>query len=268
MEIKCPKCRYRFEVRCAPGVRELTCVCPRCGTPFSHELPEEESAVPAADVTDGKKADYKRCVTPLQAACNEAKDGLQQEGHSSAATTEARPTQFQGSQQPRPVNLRPDADTVQKKGGPFGFGFKSILFALLLFFALVLFGPHACHSEESYTSRDVSDYMPMGEIEELAVDSFDTSVTKEDAKLTPKWVFGTWKVTTEYGTIEVRIADQWLRETSDGGTSHATFYYTPGQLNCSFPDDGRQVKTYYRLDENKHLIDAGEGMWMTKISDR
>lgn len=99
------------------------------------------------------------------------------------------------------------------------------------------------------------------------MDSVDTSVTKRDAKPTPGWVFGTWQITTEYGKINVRIADKWIRETSEGGTSHGTFYYTRGQLNCSFPDDGHQVKTYYRLDEDRHLIDAGEGMWMTKISD-
>ena len=55
MEIKCPKCRFRFEVDCPQGVRTLSCVCPRCGTPFAHELPTDDEATAAApSATDDK----------------------------------------------------------------------------------------------------------------------------------------------------------------------------------------------------------------------
>ncbi|WP_146154264.1 zinc ribbon domain-containing protein [Prevotella sp. oral taxon 376] len=267
MEIKCPKCRYRFEVWRGSGVRELSCVCPRCGTPFSYELPEDEPAAHAAEVTDGEEEHYKPSVIALQAVGNKAGSGLQQDKMPSPAPAAEKSTAPPVGPQPYSTGPRPDTGTVRKKKSPFGCGFKGCLIALLALFALILFGPHAGHSDESYVAEDAAGGTTVEAIEEIPVDSFDTSVTKQDARPTPDWVFGRWQIATEYGNIEVHIADKWISETSDGGTSHATFYYTPGQLNCFFSDDGHQVKTYYRLDEDKHLIDAGEGMWMTKKSD-
>ncbi len=248
-------------------MRELSCVCPRCGTPFSYELPEDEPAAHAAEVTDGEEEHYKPSVIALQAVSNNAGSGPRQNEEPSPAPAAEMSAASPAGRQPYSAGLRPDADAVQKKKAPFGCGFKSILIALLALFAIILFGPRACHSEESYTAEDIVGDTTVEAIEEIPADSFDTSVTERDAKPTPDWVFGRWQIATEYGNIEVHIADKWISETSDGGTSHATFYYTPGQLNCFFPDDGHQVKTYYRLDEDRHLIDAGEGMWMTKKSD-
>lgn len=248
-------------------MRELSCVCPRCGTPFNYEIPEEEPVGHTAEVTNGKEGCYKPSVIALQTVSNKAGDGLRQEESPSSAPAAENSTASPAAPQPYSAEPRPEADIVEQKKEPYGCGFKSILVALLAFFAIILFGPRACYSEESYTAENVAGDIIMGTIEEVPVDSFDTSVTKQDAKPTPDWVFGRWQMATEYGNIEVHIADNRITETSEGGTSHATFYYTPGQLNCFFPDDGHLVKTYYRLDEDKHLIDAGEGMWMTKKSD-
>ena len=41
MEVKCPKCRFKYDTAVAPGITELACVCPRCGTPFSYVVTEE-----------------------------------------------------------------------------------------------------------------------------------------------------------------------------------------------------------------------------------
>ena len=54
MEIKCPKCRFRYEEQETPGITEMACVCPRCGTPFIHKIedakaPEPTSSVPSTD---------------------------------------------------------------------------------------------------------------------------------------------------------------------------------------------------------------------------
>ena len=42
MIVKCPKCRLRFEMPVTHGIKELSCVCERCGTPFTYEIPEED----------------------------------------------------------------------------------------------------------------------------------------------------------------------------------------------------------------------------------
>ena len=42
MEIRCPKCKYKFEEEIAPGILEKACVCPRCGTPFIYNVENED----------------------------------------------------------------------------------------------------------------------------------------------------------------------------------------------------------------------------------
>ena len=41
MIVKCPKCRFKYETPVAPGVKELSCVCSRCGFPFTYAVPED-----------------------------------------------------------------------------------------------------------------------------------------------------------------------------------------------------------------------------------
>ena len=38
MIIKCPHCRFKYEDEVAPGIQELSCVCPRCAYPFTVQL--------------------------------------------------------------------------------------------------------------------------------------------------------------------------------------------------------------------------------------
>lgn len=53
MEIKCPKCRFRFEEDIPDFTNEHSCVCPRCGTPFAYtrteSANEEDSTQDAED---------------------------------------------------------------------------------------------------------------------------------------------------------------------------------------------------------------------------
>ena len=49
MEIKCPKCRYKFEETIAPGINEKACVCPRCGTPFIYKAEATDSGAHTSD---------------------------------------------------------------------------------------------------------------------------------------------------------------------------------------------------------------------------
>lgn len=51
MEIKCPKCRYKFEETIAPGINEKACVCPRCGTPFIFKAETDDNGTHADDST-------------------------------------------------------------------------------------------------------------------------------------------------------------------------------------------------------------------------
>ena len=41
MIVKCPKCRFKYEAPVTPGAKEISCVCSRCGYPFSFVVPED-----------------------------------------------------------------------------------------------------------------------------------------------------------------------------------------------------------------------------------
>ena len=41
MEIKCPKCRFRYDTPVSSGMTEVACVCPRCGTPFTYAVSDD-----------------------------------------------------------------------------------------------------------------------------------------------------------------------------------------------------------------------------------
>ena len=41
IEVKCPKCRFRFDTEVHRGTTEITTACPRCGFPFSYVLDED-----------------------------------------------------------------------------------------------------------------------------------------------------------------------------------------------------------------------------------
>ena len=38
--VRCPKCRYRFDVQVLKGFNVVQCACPRCGAPFDYDLSE------------------------------------------------------------------------------------------------------------------------------------------------------------------------------------------------------------------------------------
>ena len=60
MEIRCPKCKYKFDEAFAPGILEKACVCPRCGTPFIYNIESENNEVGSKDVSDIKHIDSQR----------------------------------------------------------------------------------------------------------------------------------------------------------------------------------------------------------------
>ena len=49
MQVKCPKCRFRYDTPVAAGITEIACVCPRCGTPFAHTITDDDLSQPSSD---------------------------------------------------------------------------------------------------------------------------------------------------------------------------------------------------------------------------
>ena len=55
IELKCPKCRFKFVEHFHSGLTELSCVCPRCGTPFAYTLTEQDidTSLRQSEVAEG-----------------------------------------------------------------------------------------------------------------------------------------------------------------------------------------------------------------------
>ena len=268
MEIKCPKCRFRFEVDCPQGVRTLSCVCPRCGTPFAHELPTAADATAAApSATDDKGVPSVQ--QPVRTGADKSGwDGM-------APDSPARYPWEQPRLQGGSTSSDHSADTSSKDRLSFdtprrtaqhrflaSCSMRGAFLAVLFCFMFYVVFLRGCSTDEPPVDESLSE--PTTVVEEPE-DTFAAPLKKYDvshAKPTPDWMFGTWQRKTSYGLIEIRLAGKWIRETLDGKTEHGTFFYSPGQVNCIF--NGRDT-FIYRVDDVRRRIDAGNGMWMDRV---
>lgn len=82
MQVKCPKCRLRFESLAAAGVTELQCNCPRCGTPFTY-LAEETDGEPAPAPQAAAEASATAEVSAAAAESSSSQSEPQSESQSS-----------------------------------------------------------------------------------------------------------------------------------------------------------------------------------------
>lgn len=138
--------------------------------------------------------------------------------------------------------------------------------------AIVFFAVRYCDSERHYTAQDikVSDDNPhqrgQAPLDAIQDDEQDADTVIAEPSSTeeemPQWVEGSWHADTDYGGIDVTISGNTIAETEGDETSKGTFYYRGNTLYCDF-GDGETFK--YRLDPDKHRIDAGRGIYMDKV---
>lgn len=274
MNVKCPKCRFRFDVPASPGMRELQCNCPRCGIPFTYMVEEN----PAKDhlqnhhpgdplygntnayESDGRKetASYSDATSsPHQYAMG---SGMSQTNPNKSSRTR-NTFSFLTAQNTRKVPSVERPDTPQRK--KFG-----CLRSTLLFLAVVLLGCvlliRQCGSSKSYSTDNINiDRAADSNIETAPIPAQTPSYDEEAAaEKAPSWIQGNWHVETEYGGISLKIYGKQIAETSGGETSYGKYRYQNHHLYCDFGDNNVFV---YRLVEETHQIDAGNGILMQKV---
>jgi hypothetical protein len=139
--------------------------------------------------------------------------------------------------------------------------------------AIVFFSIHRCGSStEPYTGSDgipteirddVSVPAAVATDGVTAAAAYDSSATHGvDHEHAPEWIQGNWHVDTDYGGITLKIEGHQVAETTGGQTSYGTFRYHNHRLVCEF-GDGSTFE--YRLDPDRQMIDAGDGLLMQKI---
>lgn len=67
MQVKCPKCRFRYDITAPSGMSEIACVCPRCGQPFTY-LMEDAADQQTEPSTSNQDAVVEESTSDVPAA--------------------------------------------------------------------------------------------------------------------------------------------------------------------------------------------------------
>ncbi|MBR5656240.1 MAG: hypothetical protein IKW98_06100 [Prevotella sp.] len=271
MQVKCPKCRFRYDVPVTPGAKELACVCQRCGTPFTYVMSEEEQE----SVHQQANAPVGDIVGSLQHKSSNAQQSTSSPMGGGQEGAYQRPSA--NTQQPTTSNQRPTSNPYRTNYGSGQGGvvmpprrkngcMRNCFVIFLVLLTIAVFAVRMCISDRSYTSDDLDEETEIVDNELISSNGRDQVEVKEGpdpfaSDKAPKWLQGNWSVTTPHGVITTTIRGKHIVETSNGQSSHGTFYYKRGELRCDFGDGEESVR---KVDESKQRIDAGEGAWMHK----
>ncbi len=279
MLVKCPKCRYQFDVPAWPGATQLQCNCARCGTPFTYTIENEGDNIPeaekmpeevAAPENDGAIASEEPAGTTQQATTppvpprTSSTVETTRPRYSSSSTSSISPGPMppplsayarRPNDAPRP-SYPPIAGRKSKKSS--GCLRKMMVVGVVATIGIILLLLQ-CDAEKDYNQTVSSGQAPSsqqtvhgGEVQ------FDANAKQEKA---PQWIQGRWHVDTDFGGISLTIRGQYIVETSGGQTCSGKYRYQNHRLFCDYGDGKPFV---YRLDEEKQRIDAGNGLMMEK----
>lgn len=267
MKVKCPKCRLSFEQERAQGIKELSCVCPRCGTPFTYQVPDSEE-------TDTPRSGNNPDVDP-QGEEQGGKTGTNMPADNYNKHAEGDTSKHKdASDWPKDERVENIGNLLKptipgKASGNFNrnngcFPLKSCLNVFMIFLAILLVSFFGLFDNCSYNAGTNEDSIGTKAEENFnnQVDTMETFKKKSPEKA-PGWIYGLWTCTTDYGNIKIHISGNRVTESTEDYSCNGTFYYQQGKLVCDFGDPENIM--YYQLDLKNRIIDAGDGMPMRKI---
>lgn len=251
MEIKCPKCRFRFEENIADFINEASCVCPRCGTPFVYT---REVTGEKADTQDKQKEDNDSVQD------NKTDDFLNVKS-SPKEDYENKNTELHTAQR-QPVytkwqttGLNPDTQKkwqLNKKlliitSAGITFTVIAVIIITIIF---------SCHKDDVTSISSYNDNIDMSYTQE------DTGhAIEDDGSQAPEWIQGRWMFHAEFYDIIIDIDGNRIIERENGHVSKGIFTYKKGKLICKFADNSVFI---YQLDFMNQAIDCGDGLIMQK----
>jgi len=271
------------------GENEIACACPRCGSPFTyhvaahhdgsssaaHQHPtghqdikataSDDASVTSRQGSRGAQNDVDATVASWQNRRNGSADAW-------LAQASRQDNGGNGSQNALLDNGKKGANKTsnqQKKKSGCGC-FLKFFFMLFLACSIIILGVRGCmyfiNSDDDehnvIESMDDGDKASQTDIVVSALSSTDGDA--QAPQQAPQWIKGEWEYDTKtYGKITLKIDDSELVEAVDGLESRGTYYCSNDSLYCQFPDEDGVIA--YKLDVNSEVIDAGEGMLMTKI---
>lgn len=271
MQVKCPKCRFRYDTPVAAGITEIACVCPRCGTPFAHTITDDDLSQPSSDsLAAGDGAAQTSRADGMHAV--HTADGTPQHPNVSTSphpnVSTSQPLNVSTSEHPNVsssdqwIKHTIPAGKPQQGRGRRGC-LRNCLIVFLLMFVVLVFAVRNCFGDRSYKQAMLEQGVNQSLDEfgdEAVVRDVDEFVEIHPEPI-PDWLEGAWRVETNYGVITITIHGNKIAEESGGEISRGTFYYKQGKLYCDFGDGELAIR---RLNMKRKCIDAGDGMLMEK----
>lgn len=282
MKVKCPKCRLKFDVYAAPGISEVQCNCPRCGTPFTYNAANES---PAADEHGDETP------TPSNDEPKTENGGLSESGMADVSQPNGSTTE----EQARHGNTHYESNHHGNRLYEFGHGMADNGFdphrhsnRHTLTFAAGVIGALAVAAIIAFAADRLVGHFTEGDealMEQLAVipdtTTADTTATDSAAKKAkktvpavknketkktakeeavqsalPAWVRGRWHIMTDNNVISIRISGNNIRVSDFYHTNTGSVALSGNTLVCRFRD-GRTFT--YSLDMRNHRIIDGHG---------
>jgi hypothetical protein len=284
MIVKCPKCRFRFDVTVSPGMRELQCNCPRCGVPFIHTITDEEAASVSRDNANSTTTRLSGAVPPRIPGSHPGTASTTTGTSAQGGSHQGYTSTSDGQNPPEPpkrgkvvsgyaIPPIPPSKALRSQSQPSSMGTPPVRknrryrlsrlrpFLIGGIVLLLLAGAIShCVNVGEYDS-EVNEGTSVS-----TSDSTGSNIPIYNEKMgeqkVPEWVQGKWYYQTEYGGITVFIHGNKLSESSGGETLTGRFRYQNHVLYGNF---GKGGKFNYRVLEDTHQIDCGNGMMMKKI---
>lgn len=248
MEVKCPKCRFKYDTAVAPGITELACVCPRCGTPFSYVVTEEmkhpQPEDPAATEQEPKEVEV---VTTTE----NGKPAQPTTGQTSPVTEGGNEGWIEntilGGKRPAPLT---PAERQKKRRGCM----RNCLLIFLIAFVGLVMVLRSCFGERSYkqTMLEQGINESLNELGDGAIVKDYEPFLVEGAEPVPDWLQGSWRADLSDGYVVITIRGNKISEESGGEFSRGTFFYKKKQLYCKF--DGSEEVEHRKVDPKRQCI--------------
>lgn len=254
MILKCPKCRFSFEEEVSAYVNELSCVCPRCGTPFTYSRPAADAPEISPEQADGTVPSPNGL-----AAASEAPNGQ----HSPNKTSVQEQTSPTPSPQDFQLKTHGHGHRKEQKDKYFIRLIAALACSLAVVVVLIVFGVSRILSARD--GRPAFDDTPQAN--ESLVDTTALTVVDIDRiepESVPEWILGRWTGTTRYFEITLTVsADGTIVESEDGRSAQGTYIVNAARLVCRFPENTTMV---YRINEATQTLDAGNGIKLEKAA--
>lgn len=267
IEVKCKKCRYRFMVDVNPGETEISCVCPRCGLPFTHLVgaadkivgatPPPVPATGTSSQTPVRQRPAGGIVPPREPSPRMA------EGHAVATPPPPPPPIAPTDADRRQSDYGVSSSSIRppRRGGSARRGCAWGCLFLMLVVALLIFLVRRGGWRDSQSQLPQVETVDTAEEEKLSAEAHEAGKSKERSEgkgdEPPTWLEDFWYGKAKYGEIKILFRKGNINFQAGAKRRRGTYTIHGDLIRCQF-NTGKA--TDYRLDRKNHRVITGDNI--------